>query len=122
MGAIYWSWASGTLSTLMSRAQIEYTLLEERKGEAIVIENVYFKTGATRRIDLFIRNVGIRQAVIVAAYLNGATVATAPSLPQIVYVSGNLTLTITYAWSYGNSYSIVVATSKGNQARVEWIA
>lgn len=122
MGIGYWLWASGMLSTFMSQSQLQYTLLEERKDEVIVIENVVFKGGATKTIVVFVRNVGTREAVIKAVYVSGAAVTTTPSLPQTVYVSGNITLTITFSWSYGSSYPIIVATSKGNQARGEWVA
>jgi FlaG/FlaF family flagellin (archaellin) len=122
MGIAYWLWASGMLSTFMSQTQSQYTLLEDRKDEAIVIENVLFITGAPKTIAIFVRNVGTREAVISAVYVNGVSVTTTPSLPQTLYVSGNLTLTVTLSWSYASSYFVTVATSKGNQAKGEWVA
>jgi len=122
MGIGYWFWASGMLSTFMSQSRLQYTLLEERNDEVVVIENVVFKGGATKTIVVFVRNIGTREAVIKAVYVSGAAVTTTPSLPRTMYVSGNITLTITFSWSYGGSYPIIVATSKGNQARGEWVA
>jgi hypothetical protein len=120
MGIAYWLWANGTLSMLMGRAQSQYTLLEESKDETIVVENVWFRGTSNKTITIFVRNVGSREAVIKAVYLNGTQVAPGPSLPRTVYVSGNLTLTVIYSWSYGQMYVISVATSRGNQATGEW--
>lgn len=120
MGAVYWLWASGLLGTLMSQSQTQYTLLEEGKDEAIVIENVWLRGGTT--ITVFVRNIGTREAVIKAVYVNGTSVTTLPSLPRTVYVSGNVTLTINVSHNSKYPQLIVVATAKGNQARGEWSA
>jgi len=96
----------------------------EKAQEAIVVENVWLQSGTT--IKVFIRNVGTREAVIKAVYVNGTSVSTSPSLNPLgisIPVLGNLTLTISPI-SYNPKYAqlIVVATARGNQARGEWVA
>jgi len=120
MGAVMIAWAMGLIGTYQGGTQVQYMLMGERAQEAIVIENVWLQGGAT--IKVFVRNVGSRDAVIRAVYVNGTSVSPSPSLPQSLYVSGNLTLTIPISHNAKYPQLIVVATARGNQARGEWTA
>jgi len=120
MGAVMIAWAMGLIGTYQGGTQIQYMLIGERAQEAIVIENVWLQGGATIRV--FVRNVGSRDAEIKAVYVNGTSVSPSPSLPQPLYVSGNLTLTISISHNARYPQLIVVATARGNQARGEWTA
>jgi len=120
MGAVMIAWAMGLIGTYQGGTQVQYMLMGERAQEAIVIENVWLQGGAT--IKVFVRNVGSRDAVIRAVYVNGTSVSPSPSLPQHLYVSGNLTLTISISHNAKYPQLIVVATARGNQARGEWTA
>jgi len=95
-------------------------LMGEKMQESIVVENVWLQSGTT--IKVFVRNVGTREAVVKAVYVNGTSVGTSPSLPQTLIVSGNLTLTISISHNAKYPQLIVVATARGNQARGEWVA
>jgi hypothetical protein len=123
MGALYFLWTSGLMTTAMGRAQTQYGLLEESRDEAIVIENAWLFWNGTR-MRIFVRNVGIRQAVVQAVYVNGTSVSTSPALPRTIYVSGNVTFLISFVTPYNPRYvqSITVATAGGNQAKGEWVA
>jgi len=120
MGGIMIAWAMGLISTYQVGTQVQYLLISEKEQEAIVIENVWLQGGAT--IKVFVRNVGSREAVIRAVYVNGTSVTPSPSLPQTLYVSGNLTLTVSVSHNARYPQLIVVATARGNQARGEWTA
>jgi len=113
-------WAMGLIGTYQGGTQVQYMLIGERAQEAIVIENVWLQGGTI--IKVFVRNVGSRDAVIRAVYVNGTSVSPSPSLPQSLYVSGNLTLTIPISHNAKYPQLIVVATARGNQARGEWTA
>jgi len=121
MGGIMMAWAMGLIGSYQGGTQVQYMLMGEKAQEAIVVENVWLQSGTT--IKVFIRNVGTREAVIKAVYVNGTSVNPSPSLPQTLPVLGNLTLTISPI-SYNPKYAqlIVVATARGNQARGEWVA
>jgi len=120
MGAVMIAWAMGLIGTYQGGTQVQYMLIGERAQEAIVIENVWLQGGTI--IKVFVRNVGSRDAVIRAVYVNGTSVSPSPSLPQSLYVSGNLTLTIPISHNAKYPQLIVVATARGNQARGEWTA
>mgnify|MGYP001058936306 FL=1 len=120
MGAVMIAWAMGLIGTYQGGTQVQYMLIGERAQEAIVIENVWLQGGAT--IKVFVRNVGSRDAEIRAVYVNGTSVSPSPSLPYRLYVSGNLTLTISISHNARYPQLIVVATARGNQARGEWTA
>jgi len=116
------AWAMGLIGSYQGGTQVQYMLMGEKMQESIVIENVWLQSGTT--IKVFIRNVGTREAVIKAVYVNGTSVGTSPSLNPLgipIPVLGNLTLTISPI-SYSPKYPqlIVVATARGNQARGEW--
>jgi len=115
------AWAMGLIGSYQGGTQVQYMLMGEKAQEAIVVENVWLQSGTS--IKVFIRNVGTREAVIKAVYVNGTSVNPSPSLPQTLPVLGNLTLTISPI-SYNPKYAqlIVVATARGNQARGEWVA
>jgi len=124
MGGIMMAWAMGLMGSYQGGTQVQYMLMGEKAQEAIVVENVWLQSGTT--IKVFIRNVGTREAVIKAVYVNGTSVSTSPSLNPLgisIPVLGNLTLTISPI-SYNPKYAqlIVVATARGNQARGEWVA
>jgi len=124
MGGIMMAWAMGLMGSYQGGTQVQYMLMGEKAQEAIVVENVWLQSGTT--IKVFIRNVGTREAVIKAVYVNGTSVSTSPSLNPLgisIPVLGNLTLTISPI-SYNPRYAqlIVVATARGNQARGEWVA
>jgi len=119
MGGVLLAWGMGLLGSYTSGTGVQYMLLEEKKEEAIAVENVWLQAGTTIRV--FVRNVGTREALIKAVYVNGTSVSTSPSLPRTLYVSGNLTLTIS-SILHNAKYPqlIVVATARGNQARGQW--
>jgi len=124
MGGIMMAWAMGLIGSYQGGTQVQYMLMGEKAQEAIVVENVWLQSGTS--IKVFIRNVGTREAVIKAVYVNGTSVSTSPSLNPSgisIPVLGNLTLTISPI-SYNPKYAqlIVVATARGNQARGEWVA
>jgi len=120
MGGIMIAWAIGLIGAYQGGTQIQYMLIGERAQEAIVIENVWLQGGAT--IKVFVRNVGSRDAVIRALYVNGTGVSPSPSLPQPLYVSGNLTLTVSISHNARCPQLIVAVTARGNQVRGEWTA
>jgi len=120
MGGIMVAWAMGLIGTYQGGTQIQYMLMGEKAQEAIVVENVWLQGGTS--IKVFVRNVGSREAVIKAVYVNGTSVNPSPSLPQTLYVSGNLTLTISKSHNAKYPQLIVVTTARGNQARGEWTA
>ncbi len=122
MGAVLWAWATGLLGTYTSGTGVQYMLLEERKEEAIVVENVWFESG---KITVFVKNIGTRDANITTVYIQGTPFTaynTSLSLPKQIYVDQRLAFIISKTWTSGVSYRIVVATARGNQARGEWVA
>jgi len=122
MGAVLWVWGTGLLGTYTSGTGVQYMLLEERKEEAIVIENVWFESGT---ITVFVKNIGTRDAKITTIYVQGTPFTsynTSLSLPKSINVGERLAFKISTTWTSGVSYRIVVATARGNQARGDWVA
>jgi len=126
MGGIMIAWAMGLIGSYQGGTQIQYMLIGERAQEAIVIENVWFETGTPKRITVFVRNVGAREARLVSLYVGGSSYTPNGTWPYVLLISppssSRVALQITYSWTSGVSYLIVVATARGNQARVEWAA
>jgi len=120
MGGIMMAWAMGLIGSYQGGTQIQYMLIGERAQEAIVIENVWFETGTPKKITVFARNVGVREAKLVSIYVGGSSYTPNGTWPYTLTVAGKVALQITYAWASGESYLIVVATARGNQARGEW--
>lgn len=122
MGAVMIAWAMGLIGTYQGGTQIQYMLMGERAQEAIVIEHVWFMTGPSKSIIVFVRNVGARETDLVSLYVGGSSYAANVTWPYTLPTSNKVALQITYNWAYGTSYLIVVATKRGNQARGEWTA
>jgi len=128
MGGIMMAWAMGLIGSYQGGTQVQYMLIGEKAQEAVVIENVWFGTGPPKTITVFVRNVGARDAKLVSLYVGGSLYTPNSTLPDYpwpncpVYVGSKVTLQISYSWTSGVSYLIVVATSRGNQARGEWVA
>jgi len=126
MGGIMVAWAMGLIGSYQGGTQIQYMLIGERAQEAIVIENVWFQTGTPKKITIFVRNVGAREAKLLSLYVGGSPYTPNGTWPYILYVTppsaSKVALQITYSWTSGASYLIVVATARGNQARGEWTA
>lgn len=122
MGGILLAWGMGLLGAYTGGTGVQYMLLEERKQEALVIENVWFESG---KITVFVKNIGSRDARIEVIYIQGTLFKaynTSLSLPKTINVSERLAFTISTSWISGVSYRIVVATARGNQARGDWVA
>lgn len=116
------AWGMGLLGAYTGGTGVQYMLLEERKQEALVIENVWFESG---KITVFVKNIGSRDARIEVIYIQGTLFKaynTSLSLPKTINVSERLAFTISTSWISGVSYRIVVATARGNQARGDWVA
>lgn len=122
MGGIMMAWAMGLIGSYQGGTQVQYMLIGEKAQEAIVIENVWFETGTPKKITVFVRNVGAREAKLVSLYVGGSTYTPNGTWPYTLPVASKVTLQITYTWTSGTSYLIVVATARGNQARGEWVA
>lgn len=125
MGGVYLFWASGLIQGYQGNAAIQYVLMEEKRDEAIVIENVWFESSPSTRITVFVKNIGTRDARIEVIYIQGLSFRTynvTQMLPYRVYVGARAAFQITYPWSSNVPHLIVVATARGNQARGEWIA
>jgi len=121
MGAVMIAWAMGLIGTYQGGTQVQYMLMGERAQEAIVIEHVWFiNMPPSKSIIVFVRNVGAREAQLVSLYVGGSSYAANVTWPYTLPMSNKVALQITYDWSSGASYLIVVATKRGNQARGEW--
>jgi len=120
MGGVMIAWAMGLIGSYQGGTQVQYMLMGEKMQEAIVIENVWFQTGTPKKITVFVRNVGVREAKLASLYVDGTSYTNA-SWPYTLPVGSAIVLQITdFNWAYGSSYLIVVATARGNQARGEW--
>ena len=121
MGAMYMAWMSGLLGTYTGDAQVQYNLMEARRSEWIVVENVWFQQ--SNKITVFVRNVGVMEANIVRIYINGQALwaYNTTNLPYTLLVGRRSAFELTYAWTSGSTYSFSVATSRGNQARGDWV-
>ena len=126
MGGIMVAWAMGLIGSYQGGTQIQYMLMGEKAQEAIVIEHVWFETGAPKKITVFVRNVGAREAKLVSLYVGGSSYTPNGTWPYTLLVSpasaSRVALQITYNWASETSYLIVVATARGNQARGQWTA
>jgi len=121
MGGILVAWAMGLLGSYEGGTRAQYILMGEKMQEVIVIEDVQFTTLFFKMITVYVRNVGVREAKLVALYINGQYVSTM-WLPYVLPVGGWTALVTLYTWTSGANYLIVVATARGNQARGEWVA
>lgn len=122
MGAVMIAWAMGLIGAYQGGTQVQYTLIGERAQEAVVIEHVWFMTGPSKSIIVFVRNVGAREAELVSLYVGGSSYTPNGTWPYTLTTSNKVALQIAYNWAYGTSYLIVAATKRGNQARGEWTA
>jgi len=119
MGGILVAWAMGLMGSYEGGTKAQYMLMGEKMQEAIVIEDVWFTTFFVKTITVYVRNVGVREAKLVALYINGQYVSTT-WLPYVLPVGSWTALVTLYTWTSGTNYLIVVATARGNQARGEW--
>jgi len=134
MGGVMVAWSSGLTGSYQGGAQVQYMLMGEKMQEAIVIENVWFVTSLPfpfppgMYIEVFVRNVGVREAKLASLYVNGLSClvfVVDPPLspwPYTLPVGDRVTLGTFWIWFSGTSYRIVVTTARGNQARGEWTA
>jgi len=123
MGVIYVFWANGLLGTYTSKALVYFMLLEDRRDEEITLEKVWFES--TNNITLIVRNIGIKDLNITTIYVNGTAITqynTTKTLPYKMYVGQRRAFSVTYTWATGSIYPIIVATSRGNQGKGEWVA
>jgi len=126
MGGVLIAWAMGLIGSYQGGYQIQYMLMGEKMQESIVIEHAWFITGPPKNITIFVRNVGAREAKLVALYVDGVSYnpnGTASPWSYSLPVGRKVVLWTTgVSWVSGTKYLIVVATAKGNQARAEWTA
>jgi len=126
MGGIMVAWAMGLIGSYQGGYQIQYVLMGEKAQEVITVENVWFETGTPKKITVFVRNVGAREAKLVSLYVGGSSYTPNGTWPYTLPVSpasaSRVMLQITYTWTSNTSYLIVVATARGNQARGQWTA
>jgi len=122
MGGVMIAWAMGLIGSYQGGTQVQYMLMGEKAQEAITIENVWFETGTPEKITIFVRNIGVREAKLVSIYVGGSPYTPNGTWPYTLPVASRATLQITYDWTSGTRYIIVVGTARGNQARGEWPA
>jgi hypothetical protein len=123
MGAIYVVWANGLLGDYASKALVYFSLLEEGIDEEITLEKAWFES--SNKVAVVVRNIGVREANITTIYINGQAIKqynTTQNLPYKLLVGRRVAFEVTYGWTSGSTYSFSVATSRGNQAKGDWVA
>jgi hypothetical protein len=130
LAAILVAWAGTTYGAFSGGSQLYYNQRQQALQERFAIEEVYFNTtGTAHNIIIFVRNVGAINITLVAIYINGNPQSsfTTPPVPagycnvlpvplgvqrmcifNMVVGSGD--------WTSGTVFTIVVASSRGNQA------
>ena len=126
MGGVLIAWAMGLIGSYQGGYQIQYMLMGEKMQESIVIEHAWFITGPPKNMTIFVRNVGAKEAKLVALYVNGTSYnpnGTAGPWSYTLPVGSKVVLWTTGVnWASGAKNLIVVATARGSQARAEWTA
>ncbi len=131
LAAILIAWAGTSFGAFSGGSQIFFVQKGQALQERLVIEEAFFNK-TNNYVRVFVRNVGVEQLNVVAIYVNGTQYApntwvrppcTANSDGSVTLVvgSGNtgnvcefrITIPI---WSSGATFTIVVATARGNQA------
>lgn len=132
LAAILVAWAGTSYGTFASGSQLFFAQRGQALQERFVVENVFFNTGPPKTILIYIRSVGPIDISIDTIYINGNPVAT-PFSPSVKCTLSTTTQTyttfpvggpvggvcqfnLTYTWTEGTTYAILVATARGNQA------
>jgi hypothetical protein len=128
LAAILVAWAGTTYGAFSGGSQVYYNQRQQALQERFVMEEVYFNTtnpATAHNIIIFVRNVGAINITLVAIYINGnpqsvfvSKVYLCTGLPVQLGVAGvcefNMTIG-TANWISGTVFTIVVASSRGNQ-------
>lgn len=122
MGAIMFAWSSGMLSAYRSDTEVQYSLIGEKTREAIAVENVWFQNGGQKKITVFVRNVGLCEAKLVSIYVSGSPYLPNGTWPYTLVVGSRVSLQVICNWIANSTYQITVGTTRGNQARSQWVA
>jgi len=131
LAAILVAWAGTTYGAFSGGSQLYFNQRQQALQERFVVEEVYFNsTGTNHNIIIFVRNVGAINITLVAIYINGnaqSSFAPAPVqpagycrvLPVPLGVQQMCIFNMIFGsadWISGTVFTIVVASSRGNQA------
>jgi hypothetical protein len=136
LAAILVAWAGTSFGAFSGGSQLFFLQRGQALQERFVVENVFFNatctgTGCTKpySIMIFVRNVGLEDTSIVAIYVNGKTglafnsgkwlcQGKTCSLPFNLGVQQVVEFNMQWgsSWTSGTVFTIVVASSRGNQA------
>jgi len=127
LAAILITWTGSTYGLFSSGSQIYYAQRGQAMQERFIVENVFFNTtGSNRRLLVFVRNVGVEEANIVALYVNGTALPPTGSggtcglgMPVTIPVGSvcefNLNVS-SFNPVTGSIFYITVASLRGNSA------
>jgi hypothetical protein len=139
LAAILVAWAGTSFGSFSGSSQIFYQQRGQALQERFVIEYVNFsRTDPDNGITLYVRNVGVEEINVASIYVNGTSFSGDDPLhdmnPQspcgyttvlgvTVVTMGvgrvcQFDLTWTTTWDSGSIFTIVVATTRGNQATI----
>ena len=131
LAAILVAWAGTTYGTFSGSSQLFFLQRGQALQERFVIEYVYFIKNPTSMIQIFVRNVGVKEIQVAAIYVNSNSFTGSFMNPQSPCTVDNNAVTMTVGqssstsvcqflvattWASGSTVSIVVATLRGNQA------
>jgi archaellum component FlaF (FlaF/FlaG flagellin family) len=139
LGAILVAWAGQSYGAFSGGSQLFYQQREQALQENFVIEEVFFEKNTTsQQIFVFVRNVGLININVTAIYANGASLT--PNSVLNVFTPCSFSGTGNFlsvgigvqsvceftwqpvAWTSGTTFTIVVASQRGNQVASTWRA
>jgi FlaG/FlaF family flagellin (archaellin) len=128
LAAILVAWAGTSFGAFSSGSQLFFAQRGQALQERFVVEVVFFNT-TNHYIYVFVRNVGLTDFKLSAIYLNGNAItatcsaswqclgkSSATNLDLPVQQVVELPLNYGTSWTSGTVFTIVVASSRGNQA------
>ena len=133
LGAILIAWAGASYGSFAGGSQLFFAQRQQALQERFTIEMVFFNKTSDHSLMVFVRNVGVQQISIMALYVNG-TAAGSSALPldtTHAYLCTTLPVSLAIGsvcefrvywgasspyWTSGSTFSIVVASARGNQA------
>jgi len=133
LAAILVAWAGTSFGAFSSGSQLFFAQRGQALQERFVVEYVTFDK-STNTVTIFVRNVGVEEVNVAAIYINGtsfngsdmapvspcttSTVLGATVVTIVVSSVCQFNLNWGKTWTSGSVFSIVVATTRGNQATV----
>jgi len=126
LAAILVAWAGTTYGAFSGGSQLYFNQRQQALQERFVVESIFFNnTSPNHNMMIFVRNVGAINITLVAIYINGnpqssfvSKVYLCTGLPVQLAVAGVCEFNMTVGssnWISGTVFTIVVATSRGNQ-------